>query len=143
MTTIQQVPVAAGLFTFPADEPRLLGSRCEDCGVSTFPRQSGCPKCSSERMQDVELDRVGTVWTWTTQAFRPKTPPYLGPESDDDYVPYLVGYVEIAGQVKVETRLVDIAPADMRIGMEVELVIVPFRREGDTEFVTFAFRPRR
>ena len=33
------VPVAEGVFTWPADEPQLIGSRCTACGIVTFPTQ--------------------------------------------------------------------------------------------------------
>jgi len=140
MATVQQVPLAEGLFSFP-DDPHLLGSRCSQCGVHTFPRQEDCPRCSATAMEPVELATTGTLWTWTTQAFRPKTPPYLGPESDADFSPYLIGYVELPGQVKVEGRLVETTADQLTIGQQMELAIVPFRQDGDTEVVTFAFRP--
>jgi uncharacterized OB-fold protein len=125
-------PVAAGLFTWPADAPRLIGSRCRDCGVVTFPAQRSCPHCTSVDVEERLLGREGTLYTWTVQGFRPK-PPYAGPE---DFEPYGVGYVELPEEVRVEARLT-VADADrLRIGMRVELVIVPF---GDR--VTYAFAP--
>ena len=53
----------------------------------------------------------GTLWTWTVQGFRPKSPPY---EGTDEFVPYPVGYVELAGEAKVESLLVDVAVEDLR-----------------------------
>ena len=46
------------------------------------------------------------------------------------------------GKVKVETRLTESDANALEHGMEMELVIVPFRTDdnGD-EVVTFAFRP--
>ena len=41
-------PIAQGLFTWPADEPRLLGGRCGACRTTTFPKQSGCPRCGAQ-----------------------------------------------------------------------------------------------
>lgn len=136
------VPVAEGLFTWPSDEPQLIGSTCGECGVTTFPRQTGCPRCTSERMTEALLPRRGTLWTFTTQQFLPKNPPYAGEENAEEFVPYGVGYVELPGSVKVETRLTEADPDRLRIGMEMELVVVPFRRdEHGTDVVTFAFRP--
>jgi uncharacterized OB-fold protein len=66
------------------------------------------------------------------QGFRPK-PPYAGPE---EFEPYGVGYVELPGEVRVEARLTVADPDRLRIGLPVELVIVPF---GDK--VTYAFAP--
>jgi uncharacterized OB-fold protein len=63
----------------------------------------------------------------------------LGP-TDDSFVPYSVGYVQLGDEVKVETRLTEID--GLRIGMEMELVLVPFRTdESGSEVIGFAFRP--
>ena len=36
----EQVAIEEGLFTWPSDDPRLLGSQCQDCGAIIFPMQS-------------------------------------------------------------------------------------------------------
>jgi uncharacterized OB-fold protein len=87
------------------------------------------------------LSRRGRLWAWTIQAFPPPTPPYAGP-TGADFVPYGVGYVELPDEVRVETRLTESDPLALRIGMEMELVVRPFRTDNDgNEVVTFAFRP--
>ena len=59
-----------------------------------------------------------------------------------EFVPFGVGYVELPGEVKVETRLTESDPGALAIGMEMELTLVPFRTDEDgNEVVTFAFRP--
>jgi uncharacterized protein len=134
-------PVAEGLFTWPDDEPRLIGSRCTTCGVVSFPEQDSCPACTGTSVERQLLSRTGTLWTWTVQGFRPKSPPYEGPI---DFEPYPVGYVELPGEVKVESLLVGAPPEQLRIGMEMELVIVPFASSvSDEPRVTFAFQPAR
>ena len=134
-----RVPVAEGIFTWPSDSPQLIGSRCSACGIVTFPVQDSCPRCASTEMAERLLPRRGRLWAWTTQEFPPPSPPYTGP-AGDAFVPFGVGYVELAGEVKVEARLT--TTDALRIGMEMELVVVPFRSdEGGNEVVTFAFRP--
>jgi uncharacterized OB-fold protein len=87
------------------------------------------------------LERRGTLWAWTTQDFPPPSPPYTGP-TGKDFVPFAVGYVELPGEVKVETRLTEHDPKVLAHGMAMELVIVPFRTDDDgNEVVTFAFAP--
>ena len=125
-------PVGEGLFTWPAAEPRLIGSHCLTCGIVTFPAQASCPACTSLAVEERLLGRTGTLYTWTVQGFRPKAP-YAGPE---EFEPYGVGYVELPGEVRVEARLTVADPAQLRIGMPMELVVVPF---GDR--VTYAFAP--
>jgi uncharacterized OB-fold protein len=87
------------------------------------------------------LARRGRLWAWTTQGFPPPSPPYSG-ASGKDFIPYGVGYVELPGEVKVETRLTESDPARLQIGMEMELVVVPFRSDDDgNDVMTFAFQP--
>lgn len=129
-------PVEPGLFT-EGDAPQLIGSRCGDCGVMTFPKQADCPRCTGQAMEEALFDRRGTLWTFTTQNFIPKSPPYAIVETEETFVPYGVGYVEFEGQARVEGRLTVADPAALRIGMTMETVLIPF---GDGQ-VTYAFKP--
>ena len=65
-----QKPIA-NVFTWPADDPQLLGGQCESCGTVTFPVQSRCPRCSTPGMAELPLPRRGTLVSWTTQEFPP------------------------------------------------------------------------
>jgi uncharacterized OB-fold protein len=96
----------------------LVGSACEDCGTRTFPAQSGCPKCGSSTVAEMELPDEGTVWTWTVQRFAPK-PPY---RSATPYEPFAVAYIDL-GQVKVESRLRGRPIDGWKIGDRVRIVI--------------------
>lgn len=142
----EQVPVDDTLFTLE-DTPQLIGSRCRTCGVETFPRSKSCSRCTGQDMADVLLPRRGTLWSWTIQGFLPKNPPYAGTETPLSFVPYGVGYVQLAGTdggdgVIVESRLTENDPARLRIGMELELTLIPFTTDGaGREIITFAFTP--
>jgi uncharacterized OB-fold protein len=108
--------------------PALLGSECSVCGTVAFPAQAACPRCTSTDVVERALARRGTLWSWTVQRFRPKSPPYAGPE---EFEPYGVGYVELPGEVRVEARLT--LSTGLRIGMEMELTMI--------SEAAFAFRP--
>ena len=139
MTTI--VAVADGIFDIRDGKPVLLGTRCTNCDNHMFPRQTGCPRCLFNEQEDVELATHGTLWTWTVQAFPPKAPPYLGPIGDE-FEPYGVGYVELPGQLRVEGRLTISDPEELKIGMEMELVLDPLSVDDDgNQVVTYAFAP--
>lgn len=144
--TPTQVAVAEGVFTWPADDPQLIGSYFPESGVTTFPQSSSCPKTSSRTVEKVMLDRTGTLWSWTIQGFQPK-PPYAGKEAAKDFVPYGVGYVQLGqpgekGSVIVESRLTENDPTKLAIGMPVHLVIIPFTTDDDgNDVVTYAFAP--
>jgi uncharacterized OB-fold protein len=143
VTTVQQRPIAPDVFTWPSDDPHLLGSRCDGCGTVVFPAAFGCPKCGRTGMAGIELATRGTLWTWTSQEFLPKEP-YAGPETEADFAGYLMGFVELPEGVRVVTRLTGLEKDEVRIGMELELVILPFTVDPDgTEVVAYGFRPLR
>jgi len=138
----QQAPVAENLFTWPSEAPQLIGSYFPESGVTTFPASTSCPKTASRVVQQVLLPRRGTLWSWTIQGFLPKNPPYAGKESPKDFVPYGVGYVQLDDQVIVESRLTENDPAKLHIGMEMELVVIPFTTDDEgREVLTYAFAP--
>lgn len=137
MLELDFVPVADGLIAGTAENPRLIGSECRRCGTVTFPRQGSCPRCTSEDVTERLLAREGTLWTWTIQYFCPKAPPYAGDR--EAFEPYGVGYVELPGEVRVESLLTVDDPQQLEIGMPMELTLLP--APGASGAMTFAFRP--
>lgn len=127
--------------TWPEENFRLVGSRCEDCGAVTWPRQARCPRCSGPKMSDLLLPRRGTVVTWTTQDFLPK-PMFAGGQTAETFEPFAVGLVQLGDDVRVEARLTEHDPEKLVFGMEVELTMVPFYVDGEgNEIMTIAFAP--
>lgn len=142
MTATQQVPVAEGLFTWPSGEPRLIGAKCSACGLVGFPAGPPCQRCGGDAFTERLLPDQGTLWTFTTQDFRPPSPPYDGADDASSFQPYAVGYVELGGEVMVEARLTEPDPARLAIGQRMRLAIVPYTTGADgTQVVTFAFAP--
>lgn len=134
-------PFADDVFTWPDDQPRLIGARCPDCEAVTFPEQSSCPRCGGVEMARHLLPRTGTLWTFTTQEFLPKEP-YASGETPETFQPYGVGLIQLGDEVRVESRLTEADPERLSIGMPMRLEIVPFRTDPDgTEIVTYAFSP--
>ena len=134
----KRVPVQEGLFTWPSDQPCLIGSRDKASGRVHFPAARNV----GEDSEKVLLSTRGKLYTWTIQNFLPKNPPYTGPETMETFQPYGVGYIELPGEVIVESRLTTANPQELKIGMEMELTIIPFRHdENGDEIVTFAFKP--
>ncbi len=135
-----QKPIA-NVFTWPADDPQLLGGQCERCGAVTFPVQSRCPRCGTRTMTELPLPRRGTLVSWTTQGFPPSSD-YMGDPTGESFEPYGIGLVQLDDVVRVESRLTESDPQKLDFGMEVELRIVPFYVDDDgNEIITFAFAP--
>jgi uncharacterized protein len=107
--------IADGLFT---DEtpPRLIGGRSRVSGRVVFP----CPP--DPEFDPHPLRRDGTLWSYTIQRYRPKSPPYAGPEK---FTPWPVAYIALEGETIVEARLANVAFDDITIGMALEMIPVP------------------
>ena len=135
-----KIPIHEGLFTWPSEAPRLLGSRCRACSEVSFPCQASCPACTGTDTEEIPLSPRGTLWTWTIQRFPPPSPPFVGDR--EAFTPFGVGYVELAEGVRVEARLTENDPARLSIGMEMELVVETFDVDAEgNERMIFAFRP--
>ena len=135
------VPFADDVFTWPDDEPQLIGGRCAGCGSVTFPQPPSCARCGSVEVERHLLPRQGTLWTFTTQGFLPKEP-YASGETMETFRPFGVGIIQLGDEVRVESRLTVADPEALAFGMDMELVVVPFRTDDDgTEVVTYAFAP--
>lgn len=133
--------LAPEISTWPDDNPALIGSRCESCGATTWPKQDHCPRCSGGDMRELLLPREGTLVAWTTQGFVPKLP-YAGDATGETFTPFGVGLIRLGDVVQVEARLTESDPAKLEFGMRVELTTVPFFTDADgTEIITCAFAP--
>ena len=124
-------PIAPGLFT---DEtpPRLIGGRSAASGRIVFP----CPP--GAEWSPHPLGRRGKLWSWTIQRYRPKSPPYAGPEA---FRPWPVAYVELPGEVIVEARLTGVAFDAIHIGMDLELTQIPLDPDVADSVLIHAFQP--
>jgi uncharacterized OB-fold protein len=132
---MQTRPIADGVWT-DEQPPRLIGGRDRETGRIVFPMPTGG---EAERFDPVPLSREGTIWSWTVQRFPPKAPPYAGPEQ---FEPFALAYVELPGEVIVESRLVGFAFDALACGLPVRLTTIPFVEAADgTMLTTYAFEP--
>lgn len=127
-------PIAPDLICPVADGIALIASRDRNSGRVVFPARPEGDPC----WQRFTLPREGRLWSWTVQRFRPKSPPYAGPEM---FEPYAVGYVEFDGAIIVEGRLTDVAFDSLAIGMSMRIVPLAFPMADGTQCTTFAFAP--
>jgi uncharacterized OB-fold protein len=142
---MQQVPLAEGLFTWPLEpgkQPALIGGKAPN-GKVFFPyRRQAIIDGVRADLERIELPRRGTLWTFTSQHFRPTAPPYAGDDDAQSFRPFTVGYVELPGALHVEARLTEPDPARLTIGQQMELVIEPFGVDTDgNQTMIYAFAP--
>jgi uncharacterized OB-fold protein len=130
-------PIAEGLFH--TDPPRLIGGRSKSDGRIVFPMPSGA---EAARYEPLALATEGKLWSFTVQRFRPKSPPYAGHDDERSFKPFALGYVELDGQVIVESRLEVDSFDQLKIGLPMRLDLVPFQTAPHGEEVlSYVFRP--
>jgi uncharacterized OB-fold protein len=132
-----QAPIAEDLFEVVGGVPHLIGGRRKDDGKVVFPKPVGA---EGRNYDALRLSPEGRLWSYTVQRFRPKSPPYAGDDDETSFRPYALGYVELAGQVIVESRIETDDFAALRVGMPMRLKLVPFRKIGG-EALAYAFEP--
>lgn len=137
MESKKQIPVREGLWQNTPHGPRLIGSRCTECGELYFPRQENnlCVYCQSKELEEIQFGTRGMVYSCTCVMQRPPVY-YKGP------VPYAIGFVEMPEGIRIETLFTDCNIEEVRVGMEVEMVIELLHEdEAGNEVIAYKFRP--
>lgn len=119
-----------------SDAPGLIGGRSRSTGKYLFPVPETAVRDADVEL--VELHRTGRVWSYTVQRFRPKSPPYDGPEQ---FEPYIVALIELPEQLIVASRLVGVAAEHVHIGLEVEFSPLELKSHDGAIRISHAFRP--
>jgi benzoylsuccinyl-CoA thiolase BbsA subunit len=106
--------------------PYLKGYRCRRCGKIWFPKFTPCPNpdCWSDEMDVIPLSRRGKIYSATDV--------FIGQSSMREYVPLIVGYVDLPEGVRIFAQL------DGEIGNfgcedAVELTTGPVRNNANGE----------
>lgn len=118
--------------------PRLVGGRRLSDGKVVFPLPQGPER---ELYEAVDLASEGSLWSYTVQRFRPKSPPYAGADDDKSFQPFALGYVELPGQVIVESRLKVKDFSTLKVGLPMRLTTEAFPTAANPDAVTYAFEP--
>ena len=108
----------------------LLIQRCTACGRLRHPPSPMCPSCRSLAADAVQASGRGTVYSFC----KPHEPPLPGFDPG-----YIVALVELAEGTRLVTNLVGIDPAEVRIGLPVEVEFVAV----DPDLTLPMFRPLR
>jgi uncharacterized OB-fold protein len=136
--------ITEGLFRVDGDRAVLFASRRRSSGVVKFPAERPELFDGDQEIQDdieaIELATEGTLYTYTTQEFAPPLP-YKGNRDPKVFKPYVVGFVELADGVLIESLIVGVSPAELRIGQPLVSTTTTLETADGQSLLTFAFRP--
>ena len=108
----------------------LVGMSCRKCGTQAFPAREVCSGCGrDDQLSEVELDSVGTLYTFSEVHVGPKGFP----------TPYVIGYVDLDMGVRVLGQVEGTA-ADLKVGERVCAHEGSIRKKGDgTDVISYRF----
>lgn len=141
MAQIQQanknvVPIVEGLFTWPYDNPKLMGSRCPVCGSVQFPKSSVCnnPDCDhSKPTVEVLLSEEGTLYSYDIHAYDLREP------FEYHKAPYAIGAIEFPEGIIILARLT--STENLSIGMKLHLKVDKLYEDANNVYVVYYFEP--
>jgi len=126
-----KIPVREGTFIESPEGPILVANKCNSCGQIFFPKVSRCLTCTSDEMEELKLSRRGKLYAHTighmpSMHFKP---------------PYAIGYVDMPEGVRIFAPLKLTDYTQVRIGMDMEVVIEKLWQEDDKEVIGYKFMP--
>ena len=129
MADKKQIPVLEGYFTWPSDEPRLIGSRCKSCGDHFFPKTFMChnPNCKNKEVEEALFSQRGKLASYTIVRY-PPPPPFV---SADPFIPFAVGEVAFPEGMQIVGMMTGCEPDDLKMNMEVETVVEKYYEDKD------------
>ena len=101
-----------------ARDGRLLIQRCESCGAVQFYPRVLCTACGEGPPAWQEASGRGTVHTFTIVR-QNLVPPFK------DLAPYVLAIIDLEEGVRMMGNVLECDPADVHIGMAVEVVFEP------------------
>jgi hypothetical protein len=117
----ENVHIATDPYTEPfwaaAKEDRLVAPKCADCGTFRLPPTPFCPQCQSENVEWPELSGRATVYSFSVVHGFPGLP-------DITLVAAVLDLPDAPG-ARLVTNVVDVDPAEVEIGTEVEVLFSP------------------
>jgi uncharacterized protein len=138
-----RVPAVQGWLNIDPAHPRLIGTKCGNCGSIFFPRETvRCrnPRCGHNELADTELSPRGTLWSFTGAEYQPPAPyvPRTNP-----FQPFAIAAVELAAEkITILGQVVEgVKVADLKIGQEMELTLDTLLEDDETETIVWKWKP--
>ncbi|MCW2515588.1 MAG: acyl dehydratase [Mycobacterium sp.] len=122
-TTIpgEHVRIAVNKDTEPfwqaAKDHRLVAPQCVDCGTFRLPPTPFCPNCRSKAVDWIQLSGEAVVYSFAVVHGFPGMPDLL-------LLPAILDLPDAPG-ARLVSNVVDVAPADVAIGMSVQVDFSP------------------
>ena len=113
---------------------RLVGEKCDSCGVPIFPPRDVCPECEAPAQTLFSFSGRGEVYSYSTV--------YHAPAGFEDSAPYTMALVRLEEGPLVTAQLTDVEMEKVEVGMPVEMVTRRLQAEGESGVISYGYKFR-
>ncbi len=111
---------------------RLEAGKCKKCGKVFFPPRLICNGCQSREFEEVNLSNEGEIVSYTVI----RTPP----SNFSDEAPYAIGIVDLGGEVKIMTQIVDCEFDELEVGGKVRIEFRRIQEDGKSGVLQYGYK---
>ena len=132
----KRIPVSSSWLKLQGDGTRgvLLGKVCKSCGEHFFGAPLFCLNCTSADMEQVELSKEGTLFTFTII--------HQAPPGWQGSVPYILGSVKLEEGPRISAEIVDCPEETIKMGMSMELILRSGGKDQEgNDIMVFKWKP--
>ncbi|MBM4460209.1 MAG: Zn-ribbon domain-containing OB-fold protein [Chloroflexi bacterium] len=112
----------------------LKAELCHVCGNHIFPPRDVCPHCAEQKQNWTNLSGRGEIYSFTTM--------YNAPTGFEEYAPYTMALVKLAEGPMITAQLTDLEPAEVKIGLPVEMVTRKLTQDGNEGQILYGYKFR-
>ena len=116
-----------------AGRGELVLQRCQECKTVQHKPRNVCATCLAEHPENFVASGKGTVYTFTVTNQNGQ-PPFV------EHLPYVMAYVALEEGPRMLTHIVGCDPADVSIGMAVEVDFQNQERDDSEQFAIPRFK---
>ena len=111
----------------------LIGTKCENCGETFFPKQVVCPNCRSHgNIEDLQFKGTGKIYSYSII--------HVATDEFKNNSSYAVGIIELDEGAKITAQIVDCNLNELEIGAEVEVVFRKIKEDGKEGVISYGYK---
>ncbi len=111
---------------------RMEAAECSNCSTVSFPPRLVCEFCGERDFNEYDLPESGTVKTYTVIR--------VPPDKFDEEAPYVIGIIELEGDLRITSQITGCDIEDVEIGMEVKAEFRRIQEDGEAGMLRYGYK---
>lgn len=113
----------------------LVGTTCEVCGTSFFPKRLICPKCRRKgKLVEAQMPHTGKIASFTRV--------HVAPKGFEHESPYWLAVIYLDNGAHILSQIVDSKEDQIKIGAKVEMTFRKIYEDGKHGAIAYGYKFR-